>query len=224
VSIRLSRRAFACLIALAVLVAGCATAQQASTPASSAPAAPTQSDVPSASASASTTDVPSASPSASPSEMVDRTVEVESPVAFSITVPGDWEEDDQVSSPTTSNFRAGLDRWIVFTELGPDTVEGWIDEVTSGAMFTASEPAAVELDGAAGFMIDFSLAEGETEATLFEEATWGAWTVASDRPNRLWVVDSPGGTILIVTDAPERAFDGWVESVDEALATLEWSE
>jgi hypothetical protein len=123
----------------------------------------------------------------------------------------------------TFSFRQGLDRWLGFTSLGPDTVEEWVEQLTSGEHFTATTPEPVDLDGAPGFELDVELAEGQAEWVLFSEG-WGEWLVSPGRPTRIWVVESPGGTVLITTDAPPGAFDAWTETVQEALSTLDWEE
>jgi hypothetical protein len=89
-----------------------------------------------------------------------------------------------------------------------------------------SEPAAAEVGSAEGVVLDLRLAEGQDEAysssrTLFEDSE-GAWVVEPDRPSRIWIVDVDGEAVMIVTDAPERAFDNWVAVVEEALSTVEW--
>lgn len=212
-----ARVPLAALLAAGTLV-GCATAQPTVSP-TTEPQAQSTPDP----ATPEPTIEATASPSPSPSEAAERAFDVSVPTALSLTVPGDWEEED-IASSTTFNFRIGVDRWVVFTAAGPDTVQGWLDQIASDESFVASEPAPVELDGASGFTVDFVLAEGEEEAALFEEASWGFWAVTPERPNRAWVLDAPDGTLLIVTDAPERAFDNWVAVVDAALATLQWRE
>lgn len=207
----------AALLAAATLI-GCATTQPTASPSDEPPAAASS---PTAAATAEPTVEATASPSPSPTEEAERTVDVSAPAALSITVPGDWEEET-IPSSTTFNFRIGIDRWLAFTSLGPDSVQGWLDEIATDARFVATAPEPMELDGASGFTVDFVLADGEEEAALFEEASWGTWSVTPERPNRAWVIDAPNGTLLIVTDAPQRAFDNWVAVVDAALATLQW--
>lgn len=208
------------LCAVVLIAAACATSQEVTAPVTvqAEPSATPSLTSPTPTETA----APTESANASPTVPAEQTVEVSRPVPFTITVPGDWEEDEALVSGTTFTFKSGVDRWVVFTELGADTVEEWIAELTSGDRLTATTPEPIDLDGAPGFVVDIEPTEGEV--VLFEEATLGTWSVEPERPSRVWVVESPGGTVLIVTDAPTRAFDGWVEVVDPAIQTIDWEE
>ena len=201
-----------------VVLAGCGTQDASGTGGASSPSV-VATEEPSATASATLSASPSAS--GSTTEAAERTVEVSTPVAFSITVPGDWVEDETISSSTTWAFRSGIDRWVTFTELGPDTVDGWVQELTANPSLTVTEPEVVDIGRATGVSLDLELSEGEV--VLFEEA-WGEYVVTADRPNRAWVLDVGGEVVLIVTDAPAAAFDNWVATVEDVLGTIAWSE
>ncbi len=106
-----SAKAF--VLAGVVLLAGCGTSQEATgSPAPDASSTATEVIAPSGTEVA--TGAPSPSPSEpeaatgtlspSPSEPADRTVEVSTPVAFSLTVPGAWEKDPTIASDTTYAF------------------------------------------------------------------------------------------------------------------------
>lgn len=205
------------LVGTVALTAGCGSTQDADTVASGPVSAP-----PSAITEESA-EPASILPSASPSAAAASTVELEVPVAFSFTAPADWKREELITGSASRGFKIGIDRFVVFTELGPDTVDGWIQGLTSNARLTVSEPSVIELDGAPGLSVDVSLNEGEREAILFREG-WGDWTVTPDRPNRVWAVEVAGEVVVIVTDAPAAAFDDWVVQVEEVLGTIDWSE
>ena len=208
----LSRLILVC--ACAALVACAQTGVEDSAPATVAgeateSAQPTASEAP-----------PSASTSASPAEPAEH--EVGGSVPFTITTPGEWELESGTPAEIVS-FRASSDRWLVFNRIGPDTVEAWAEQLTSDARFEATEPAPAEIGGAPGVAFDVTLAEGEAEVDLFGNPLYG-WVVSPARPNRVWIVAVDSVPVMIVTDAPERAFEGWIATVEEVLATLEWEE
>ena len=178
---------------------------------------------PSESSAKASADVASIAPSGSPGAAAASTVELAVPVAFSFIAPGDWEQEELITGSASRGFKSGIDQFVVFTELGPDTVEGWIEGLTSNGSLTVSEPAVVELDGAPGLSVELSLSEGEQEAILFREG-WGDWNVAPGRPNRVWVTEVGGEVVAILADAPEAKFDEWVATVEEVLGTIHWTE
>lgn len=213
--VRLSRAS--ALVPMTALLVACGQAEPSDdAPASVAAAA---SNAASVAATVEPSERPSVEPSAAPSEgPVEEAVSWAVP--FSITIPGDWISEPL--SPSTFNFRSGPDRWVAFTRVGPDTVDGWLEELRSSSRFVLTEPAPVQVGSASGVVLDLELAADAEEAPLFTEAAWGEWTVTPDRPNRVWLLDVDGETVMIVTDAPESAFENWVALVEEALATLEW--
>jgi hypothetical protein len=217
--VRLSRAPL--LVSLTALLVACGQAEPSDdAPASIAAAASTPASIAATpEPSDSAPDSPDAEPSAPASEgPVEEAVAWTLP--FSITIPADWVSE--AASPMTFNFRSGPDRWVAFTRVGPDTVDAWLEELGASDAYVLTDPAPVEVGAASGVVLDLELADGESEAGLFEEASWGHWAVSPDRPNRLWLLDVGGETVLIVTDAPERAFESWIAVVEEALATLEW--
>lgn len=155
---------------------------------------------------------------------------------FRMTVPSEWERKP-TSTGSMFEISAGIGRFVTFTKQGPPSVDEWVTLLTSTEQIEVTEPRPIELDGAAGFTLDgtASAAAGEGGPgicadpsaercwTLFEDPG-GFWSIDEGRTNRIWIVDVDGETILIVTDAPEAAFGDWSATVEEALATLEWSE
>lgn len=161
-------------------------------------------------------------PAATPTPTVGEAqeVHVEWTVPFSLTIPPTWERS---GSRDVIEFQAEADRWVVFSLLGPATVQEWSDQLTSAERYVTTVPAPVELGGAPGVVFDVETADPEQPAILFQDAARGmSWEVAGNRPNRVWIVDVGGRPVLIVTDAPDRAFEGWVAEAEEVLSTLTW--
>lgn len=162
--------------------------------------------------------------SPAPSEAeAERTVDVASPVEFSITVPGDWQISGELSSSTTRTFEAGADRWVLFTQTGPTTTDEWLERLSSGDSLTASEPDIVEIGGASGIRLDITVPDGQEDVVLVREA-FGEWSMSPGRPSRVWILEVGGEVLVILTDAPERAFDSWAATVEEALSTIVWAQ
>ena len=202
--------------ALILLLSACAADQ----PAEQRESGPPPSAAASAASPSATTE---ASAVSSPSEAAEQTLEISSPVAFSITVPSDWEKASDLSSSTTQTLRAGTDRWLIFTQAAPSTADEWIERLSSDANLTTSEPDVVELAGASGVTLDVSLQDEEGQVVLFREA-FGEWSLEAGRPHRVWILEVGGELLVILTDAPERAFDSWVATVEDVLATIVWAE
>ena len=212
-------------VMVAVLAAGCGTAEpvtETSAQASPSPsaAAPTLSASPSEAAS------PSGSAEAS-------VLEVDWTLPFAVTAPATWTTDvpPAIGVTTSSGTWLGAsDRYLAFTTTGPETVDAWVESVTSAEQLVASEPVEVDIGGAAGYRVDLEVSDAASEErcfnpgrcySLFQDDS-GYWPIVEGRPTRAWFVDVDGETLAIVTDAPERAFDEWAASAEEVLATLEW--
>jgi hypothetical protein len=93
----------------------------------------------------------------------------------------------------------------------------------------STEPAPIELGSAVGYVVDVRLSDDPEEvcgfgigpcSTLLTEGD--GWSVVEDTPNRLWVVDVNGETVVIVTEASEASFETWATEVDEVLSTITW--
>lgn len=199
------------LLVLALALAGCGSTTSATPP-------PQAADEPTASPTASAEPTATASPSAEAGPIEHQ---LTGAVPLTITTPADWEIDPRATA-ATPGFQIGPDRWVIFTTVGPNTVEEWLERFEADAYVT-TEPEPVEIGGAPGFTLDLRLAEGIDEVLLINEGT-AAWAAEADRPHRIWVLDVSGEPIVILTDAPERAFESWTAVVEDALATLEWGE
>jgi hypothetical protein len=221
------------ILALA-LMAACSDGGTEASNAGTASTAPADSAAPSPSEVAEISAAPSAS--SGPSEAATAEFAVSTPVPFSLTAPSGWSRATESSGATTL-IDAGMDRWIAVTLNGPDTVDAWVEQLTTPVQLEAGEPEAVEIGGASGFVLDVTTSEEAAAggagacASATAERCWQLytdaqhfWSIDEGRPNRVWVLDVDGETVLIVTDSPERAFDTWADSVGEALTTLEWGE
>ena len=179
-----------------------------------------------------------ASPEATPaaSESSQSTLGEGWTVPFTMTVPSEWERSEH-STGSMFEISAGTGRFVTFTQQGPPTVDEWVTLLTSTEQIEVTEAEAIEIDGAAGFVLDATASEAAAEGgpgicmnpgadrcwTLFEDPG-GFWSIDEGRTNRLWILDVDGETVLIVTEASEAGFDDWTAIVEEALATLVWAE
>ena len=89
----------------------------------------------------------------------------------------------------------------------------------------------MSIGGSSGQSVELTVSpEASSENCLRQGACYslfqdegGYWELGEGRPARLWIVDVDGETVLIATDAPEAAYASWIDVVEEALSTLEWT-
>lgn len=180
------------------------------------------------------TEVATPSTAPSPTPVQDQVLDVDWAVDFTMTVPGEWTSTMPTYRPARTTgttfwiYELQLDRRFAITTSGPDTVDEWVQTITSAERMTVTEPQPVEVGSAPGYVLDITpTGEGCTDRfgarecwIIFEDS--GYWPVQENRPTRAWVVDVDGETLLIVTDAPSGSFESWTAVVEQALATLEW--
>ena len=109
---------------------------------------------------------------------------------------------------------------------GPDTVEEWAELITTEADYESTEPQAVDLDGAAGVVLDVQLAPGVDPGDappLFDDVEL-SWDLGADNQSRVWIVQHPDEALMIVTRASDADFEAWADSVTDILGTLQWAE
>ena len=205
-----------------VLLAACTTDQPAPAASVGADATPSAEPTP-AQTEVLATPAPTATPEPTEAGPIERDVNWSIP--FTITTPADWETggDQAPSSATTFQFAIGIDRWVILHRPEADSVEAYADTLRARDGLVVTEAEVTEVGGAAGVVFDFDVTEEAGEVILLREG-WGEWTAEANRPTRAWVVAVGGEPVVILTDAPERAFDNWVPVVEEALATLKWFE
>ena len=160
-------------------------------------------------------------------------------VPFSLTVPSEWERDDrsfatvfQVDTKVDTAGDGVLGQWLFFFAPETDeTVEARVERFESNPQLLVTEPEPIDLGGASGFALDVRLnpedlpdprACARFESCLLITAGAGGWLVLPDRPNRIWIVDVAGDTVLIGTSATEGAFESWTTAIEAVLATIEW--
>jgi hypothetical protein len=145
---------------------------------------------------------------------------------FTLMTPANWRKDSSIASMFV--MRAGSS-FVVFSTGGPDSVDGWLELLASNTDIVSTEPAPIELGSAVGYVVDVRLSDDPEEvcgfgigpcSTLLTEGD--GWSVVEDTPNRLWVVDVNGETVVIVTEASEASFETWATEVDEVLSTITW--
>jgi hypothetical protein len=216
------RMALRSIPAALVLLVACSAEQSgpvATTGADDATASPVPTATP--------TEVPATpTPTETPEPTVAGPIEhdVSRPVPFTITTPADWARDPSIpTTPDTFGFAIGLDRWVVWHRPDAESVDAWVQTLGERQGLILTDPRPTEVGGAPGVVFDLDVSEEAGELGLFR-AGQATWTAESGRPNRIWVVAVGGEPIMILTDAPERAFENWVAVVEEALTTLEWSE
>ena len=222
------RAVWLAIVLVVVVLVGCTQAEVSDAPPeeSSTSVAPTTSP----------DESPSSEPSQSSSESSEETLGEDWTTPFTMTVPSEWERDDE-STGSMFLIAAGTGRFVALTQQGPPTVDEWVTLLTSTEQIEVTEPEAIELDGAEGFVLDATASASAAEGgpgicmnpgadrcwTLFEDPG-GFWSIDEGRTNRLWIVDVDGETLLIVTEAPDAAFADWSAVVEEALGTLVWGE
>lgn len=226
----MNRRAVGCcaLVALLALQAACTSTTQGPTDAAS-PMPSVQSPEPSVAPTEEASTQPTSSPTADETGVA--VFEADWSTPFTMTIPGDWRRDDEASNQSTLYIRGGAGRFIAFTKSGPETVDAWLEHITSTAAVEAGQPAPVEVGGASGFVIDIRVTEQAGQPPFCAQRCWPVfsdtgsttgWVAVEGSPSRFWIVDVNGETVAIATDAREAAFASWVEMVEEALATLQW--
>lgn len=150
-------------------------------------------------------------------------------VPFTMTTPPDWQRAAD-STQQVLYMEAGPNP-ILFAVAERETVEEWVDFLTTNPGLTATEPVPVEIGGAPGFTLEVRVGPEATEigcqslgpcAYIVTEGN--GWYIVGGLPNQVWVVDVGGRAVLISAEASESSFEGFVARVEEALATLEWSE
>jgi hypothetical protein len=213
-------------ILLAIVLAACTSAVQDQT----AEATPSQSGA--------AVVTPSAEATASPdaTESGPTALDVDWSVPFTITAPAGWtsEAPGNIGATTadTAWLGAGPDRYLALSRSGEETVDAWVERVTTAEQLDATEPVEVEIGGVAGYRVDLRTSDAASEATclnsgrcytLFEDGS-GYWPVVEGRPTRAWFLDVDGETIVIATDAPERAFEQWAAMAEGVLETLSWTD
>lgn len=145
---------------------------------------------------------------------------------FTLMTPPSWREESTI--PSTLVMRAGSS-YVVFSTGGPDSVDGWLELLASNTDIVITQPTAIELGSAAGYVVDVRLSDDPEEvcgfgigpcSTLLTDGN--GWVVVEGTPNRLWVVDVNGETVVVVTEASEGVFETWAAEVDEVLSTITW--
>ncbi len=145
---------------------------------------------------------------------------------FTLATPPNWREEDHGSIMFV--FKAGSS-FVAFSTEGPDSVDGWLEALASNSDIVTTEPTPIELGSAPGYVVDVRLSDTPEElcgfgigpcSTLLTSGD--GWVVAEEMPNRLWVVDVNGETVVIVTEASEGFFETWAAEVNEVLSTITW--
>jgi hypothetical protein len=176
-----------------------------------------------------------ASPAPSPSQPSGPSAfEVDWTVDFVALAPGDWttEVNETLAGTTTGDtlWLGAGQRYLALTRTGPDTVQSWLDQLAGTEQLDATEPVEVTVGGISAVRVDLVVSDQASEArcvnvgrcyTLFQDES-GYWPIVEGRPTALWLLEVEGDTLAIATDSREDSFAGWVATVEEVLATIEW--
>jgi hypothetical protein len=145
-------------------------------------------------------------------------------VAFIIEAPADWAETWYGGSNNLYLLPAGGGA-LALAVGGAGSVDAWVEAIRGTEAYLVSEPQAVSLGGAAGYVMDVTLAPGADSGQappLFEDQNL-PWNITGQDPVRVWVIDYDGQPLMIVTRPGTPAeFDAWTSAVGEALQTIEW--
>jgi hypothetical protein len=88
----------------------------------------------------------------------------------------------------------------------------------------------VEIGGASGQTLDLALSDQATDrgglctGACYILSFSTGWSVSGGLPDRVWVLDVDGETVLIATDAPEDEFADWTTEVEDVLSTIAWTQ
>lgn len=166
---------------------------------------------------------PSVDATAAPTEPAARLLRVSFAVPFTITAPAEWVTDQHPARTLANHvIDAGFGRRLLFTVEGAETVDAWVEELSSNSAMTVSEPEAIVLGGAPGFSLTATLNEGGEPVEVGKGAV--GWLIERGWIHHLWVVDVGGETVFIVTESTVRAAESWRETVETALATIAWDQ
>lgn len=151
-------------------------------------------------------------------------------VPLTFAIPPDWQASVQAESHAVA-IQAPPGAAAFANEGSDKTVESWVDEITGQANLVTTEPEATEVGGAPGLSFDARTVANASEGQICDGATCVAitsipgqfeWYVMKGYPNRIWIVDVDGTTVLIAAEASEATFDAFVAEFEETLATIQW--
>jgi hypothetical protein len=143
-------------------------------------------------------------------------------ISFAFEGPAEWA--DQVYTGTDNLYlRPSGGGAIAFFLSGPDTADEWLAEITGNEAFEVSEPRAVTVDGADGYVVDVRLAEGAADAPPLVENPDVAWNLQEGSVARVWIIDAEPEALAIVTGRDETAFTAWADTVSAAVDSLQWT-
>ena len=123
------------------------------------------------------------------------------------------------------DYRSGSAKYVLFTTAGRDSVDAWVEYLTSNSRILATEPQATEIGGLPAVTIDVRNTGQPMDLFIYapapgESATWG---IPEGGVDRIHLVEADGVIVAILIEAPEEDFDEFATAVDNALATLEWN-
>lgn len=144
-------------------------------------------------------------------------------VHFTLGAPTDWATQT-FSSGQTLYLRPAGGKAIAFGLGGSNTVDDWVASFTNEPAFKVSEPQPISLDGVDGFVFDVRLAPGANpgDAPPVLADIELPWKLQQGGVARVWILDSSGEALAIVTGESEANFEAWAGTVSAAVDTLQW--
>jgi len=144
-------------------------------------------------------------------------------VHFTMRAPTDWAAKTY-NSGQALYLRPTGGRAVAFGLGGSQTVDDWVSSFTNESAFAVSQPEPISLDGADGYVFDVRLAPGTNPADappVLRDIEL-PWKLQVGSAARVWILDSSGEALAIVTGSAEADFEAWAGTVNAAVETLQW--
>jgi hypothetical protein len=145
-------------------------------------------------------------------------------VHFTMEAPPGWE-DGWFAMGSSLWLRPEGQGAIAFQLDHSRTADEWVEDITGTQEYLVTDPEPITVDGAAGYVVDLSIAPGTSSADappVIEESDQTLRLQTGSRI-RMWVVDRDGGALAIATGAPGAESEEWAATVGEAVQTIEWA-
>ncbi len=146
-------------------------------------------------------------------------------VPFEMTATGVFLVKSTAINTGWIDYRAGSGQYVVFTVGGPESVDAWVEYLTTDDLMIATEPQITDIGGQTATTIDVRLSGDPFDLFTYAPAPGdlAVWGIEPGAADRIHLVEVDGVTIAIIIEAPEAAFEEFAAAVDASLATLEWN-
>ncbi|MGZ8754903.1 MAG: hypothetical protein ACXW15_06900, partial [Acidimicrobiia bacterium] len=191
-------RTLTMILGTMLLVAACSTAGDGTDEITSPTEAPDTTTTVATTTTAAPETTTTTAPTTTTTEPAEAVFEADWDPSFTLTTPPNWRRDSDQLSLATVNvfvFKAGSS-FVVFSTEGPDSVDGWLEQLASNTGIVTTEPTPIELGSAPGYVVDVRLSDNPEKVCGFGIGpcsglltSGNGWSVVEGTPNRLWVVD-----------------------------------